>query len=64
MRATAGPRSSSSRPRMRFLICGLQIGRADVRVDLRGDQAFVAQELLHAADVGATVQEVRGEAVA
>ena len=41
-----------------------EIRGADVRVDLRGDEALVAQQFLHAADVGAAVQQVRGEAVA
>ncbi len=49
---------------MSFLVRRLQIARAHVRVDLRRDEAFVAQELLHAADVGAAVEQVRGEAVA
>jgi len=35
-----------------------------VGVNLRGHQAFVAQEFLHAADVGAAVQKMRGKTVA
>ena len=47
---------------------GLLVGRpqvrgADVGVDLGGDEAFVTEEFLHAADVGAAVQQVRSEAV-
>src|SRR4051812_30400983 len=37
--------------------------RRQVRVDLRRAQALVAEQLLHAAQVGAVVQQVRGEAV-
>ena len=36
---------------------------ADVRVDLRGHQALVAQQFLHAADIGAAVQQMGGETV-
>ena len=50
-------------PGMRLFIGSPQIGRADVRVDLRGDQALVAQQFLHAANVGAAIQQVRGKAV-
>ncbi len=49
--------------RMGLFVGRTQVGRADVRVDLRGDQALVAQQLLHAANVGAAIQQVRGEAV-
>ncbi len=34
-----------------------------MRINLRGHQAFVAQKLLHAADVGPPVQQVRGKTV-
>ena len=34
-----------------------------MRVDLRRDQALVAEQFLHAADVGAAVEQVRGETV-
>jgi hypothetical protein len=54
----------SPRPWMRLLVGRFQVRRAHVRVDLRRDQAFVAEEFLDAADVGAAVEEVRGEAVA
>src|SRR5687768_18413055 len=36
----------------------------DVRVDLGGGEAGVAEELLYVAEVGAAVEEVRGEGVA
>ena len=46
---------------------GLLVDRAeagaDMRVDLRRHQALVPQQLLHAADVGAAVEQMRGEAV-
>ena len=51
-------------PRVGTLVGGAESGGADVGVDLRRHQALVAQQLLHAADVGAAVQQVRGEAVA
>ncbi len=37
--------------------------RRQMRVDLRGAQALMAQQFLHAAQIGAVVQQVRGEAV-
>ena len=36
---------------------------ADVRVDLRGHQALVPQQLLHAANISAPVQQMRREAM-
>jgi hypothetical protein len=51
-------------PRMSLFIRRAQIGGADVRVNLRRDEAFVAEKLLYAADVSAAVQKVGGEAVA
>ena len=41
-----------------------QAGGADVRVDLRGDEALVPQQFLDTADVGAAVEQMRGEAMA
>ena len=38
-------------------------GGGDVGIDLRGDQTFVAEEFLYAADVGARVEQVSGKAV-
>ena len=35
-----------------------------MRVDLRGGEALVAQEFLHAAEIRAVVEHVRGEGVA
>jgi len=49
---------------MRLFVRLAERGGADVGVDLRGDQALVAQQFLHAADVRAAVEQVRGEAVA
>ena len=43
------------RARMGLLVGRTQVGGADVRVYLRCDQAFVAEEFLDAADVGAAV---------
>ena len=60
------PRAASSCTCARgwaFSYAVAQAGGADVRVDLRGHQALVAQQFLHAADVGAAVEQVRGEAV-
>src|SRR4051794_31114575 len=48
---------------MSFFVDGPQAGSADVCVNLCGDQALVTEEFLHAADVGAAVEEVRGKAV-
>ena len=49
---------------MRLLITLLQSLRGHVRVHLGRVQALVAEQFLHAADVGAGVEHVRGEAVA
>ena len=38
-------------------------GLGDVRVDLRRVRALVAEQLLHDAQVGATIEQVRGERV-
>src|SRR3954463_762941 len=40
-----------------------QIRGAEVRVDLRRDQAFMPEQFLHAANVGSTVQKMRGKAM-
>ncbi len=45
-----------------FVGCS-QVASANVRVDLRGHQALVPQQFLHAADVGTSVEQVRGKAV-
>ena len=42
----------------------LELPDGDVRVDLRGLQAGVAELLLHVADVGAVLQHERGAGVA
>src|SRR4029079_14095359 len=52
-----------SGPRMGLLVRGPQAGGADVGVDLRGDETLVAQQLLHAADVGAAVEQMRCKTV-
>src|SRR4051794_35297800 len=50
-------------PRMGLQIGGPKSGGADVGVDLGGDEAFVAQQLLNAANIGAAIEQVRGEAM-
>ena len=40
---------------MGFLVGCAEVGGADVSVDLRCDEAFVAQEFLDATDVGTAV---------
>ena len=42
----------------------LQVLEFDVRVDFRGVQIAVAEELLDVADAGAATQEMRGAAMA
>ena len=47
------------------LFVGLpQVAGADVGVDLRRDQALVAQQFLHAADIGTAIQQMGSKAVA
>ena len=58
---TSNPLSTG--PRMGFFVGFAQVGRADVRIDLSRDQAFVAQQLLHATDVGAPVEQMGGKAM-
>lgn len=41
---------------MRFFVSRTQITRAEVRVDLGGDQTFVAEQFLYAADVCAAIE--------
>ena len=48
---------------MGFFVGLAQAAGADVRVDLRRRQALVAEQFLHAAQVGSAVEQVRGEAV-
>jgi len=48
---------------MRRVVGFLHAAGRQVRVDLRRAQALVAEQLLHAAQVGAVVQQVRREAV-
>ena len=43
---------------------GLEALRGEVRVNLRGREARVAEELLHAPEVGPTLEELCGEGVA
>src|SRR2546430_1117501 len=77
--ATRRPQNPATRPRRRakpalrpmhdlgpgmgFFVDGPQSRGADVGVDLRGDEALVAEELLDAADVGAAVEQVGGKTV-
>ena len=49
---------------MRFLVDLLKPLRRDVGVNLCGGEVGVTEEFLHAAQVGAGVEHVRGEAVA
>ena len=51
-------------PRVRAGVGGPEAGRRDVRVDLGRGQARVAQQLLDDPQVGAAVEQVRGERVA
>ena len=51
-----GPRMS---PQVDFASTGL----ADVSIDLGGDEIGVSQQLLHYAEVGAAIQEMRREGV-
>jgi hypothetical protein len=50
--------------RMCFIIGFLQPLDSDVRVDLRGRKTRVAKQRLHAAQVRASVKQVRGEGMA
>src|SRR5579885_3823161 len=65
----SGPRSSTSliphpsRTRVGLLVALLKAVGRHVGVNLRGAQAAVAEQFLHAADVGAVVEQVGGEAV-
>src|SRR3954467_13560275 len=45
----------SAGSRMSFFVCRPKVGCGHMGVDLRGDQALVAEKLLDAADVGAAV---------
>src|SRR5262245_53135667 len=54
---------SPSRARMRLVITLLQTLRRHVRVNLRGRQAAVAEQFLHAANVGTMIQQMRREAM-
>ncbi len=49
---------------MRLRVDAFEVIARDVRVDLRGCQAGVPQELLHDPEVGAAIEQVRGERVA
>src|SRR5438874_2097951 len=57
------PLQTFSGPRVGLLIAVLQPGGGHVRVDLGRAQAAVAKQFLHAADIRAAVEQVRGEAV-
>src|SRR6266404_431613 len=50
-------------PGMGLVVRVLHSLRGQVRVDLRGAQRLMAQQLLHAAEVRAVVEQVRGEAM-
>ena len=53
------PTRMASRPRVRFLVNVLQAGDAHVRVNLRGREVDVPQQLLDQAQIGAGVEQVR-----
>ena len=48
---------------MSALVDGAEGSRADMCINLRCYQALVAEQFLHAADIGAAIQEVRGKTV-
>ena len=49
---------------MRPFIDFTQAGSCDMRINLRGHEAFVSEQFLNAADVGAAIQKMRGKTVA
>ena len=51
-------------PRMKQRNVRPQVILVQMRVNLRGGDAFVTEHLLHGAEVGAALDEVRGEGVA
>src|SRR5688572_22132961 len=55
--------ASQSRPGMRQLVRGAQSLVGDMRIDLRCAERRVAEDLLNAAQVGATLQQVRSRCV-
>ncbi len=48
---------------MNLLISLTEVGRTDVGLKLGGDETFVTELFLHAADVGAAGEEMSREAV-
>jgi hypothetical protein len=48
---------------MGLSICGLEATRRDMGVDLRRREVLVAEQLLHDAEVGAPIKEMRRERV-
>ena len=36
---------------------------ADVRIDLRGHETFVAEQFLYAANIGTAIEQMRGKAM-
>ncbi len=48
---------------MKLVVDRLETRRVDVRVDLRGGDAGMAEHLLHLPQVGAATEHVRGEAM-
>src|SRR6266568_4794955 len=57
------PCRGASSPWMGLLVTVLQALGAHMGVNLGSGQAAVAEQLLHAADVGSGVEQMRGEAV-
>ena len=49
------------RPRMGPVVGCPQIAGADMGIDLRGDQAFMAQQFLHTTDVGSSIEQMGRE---
>ena len=64
MRSSSRRRPSISGARMGEPVGGSQLLGGDVRVDLSGAEARVAEELLHGAEVGPAVEQMRGGGVA
>lgn len=58
-----GRRSGLACPGVRLFINFAEPRRADMRVDLGCHEALVAQQFLHAPDIGTPIEQVGGKAV-